>query len=314
MSGFPQAGGHGVPNGSPTRMSPGGQQTPMQQQGGFPFPGGGGGGGQGGMDPRTPGAMGLTPAQQANLANLNPQQRQLLLLQQQQMMRGGNAPNQSMMNQQMFNAAQQQQQQQRMAGSSPHIGSPMLGGPTDGGNFPAALRSNPGVPGIARSARTPSDHAPSPMTPQLSQRSSGQMDDFQRAMMQQAQRNMAQGGGMSQLGNMNAAWPQAQQNQMQANQGSFGAMSPPGSASGFGGMPGGSPSLGGSQQWSPNSTGGSFPFNAGSPSANMQGADAPGSRQASATPAPQQQLSQNDTLAGADQTGLSDFDIFDWGQ
>lgn len=320
MQGLSQASGGpgamGVPNGSPTRMSPSGQQSSMQQQGGFPFPGGGGGG-HSGMDPRMSNAMGLTPAQQANLASMNPQQRQLFLLQQQQMMRGGNASNAAMMNQQMYNAAQQQ----RIAGSSPHMGSPMLGGATDGANFPAALRSNPGVPGIARSARTPSDHAPSPMTPQLSQRGSGSMEDFQRVMMQQAQaqRNMAQGGGgMNQMGmgNVNAAWPQSQPNQMQPNQGSYGPMSPPGSASGYGGMPGGSPSIGGQQQWSPNASA-PYPFNTGSPSANhsVEGT-APGSRQASATPAPhqQQQVSQNSPLPGADQSGLNDFDIFDWGQ
>ena len=290
----------GVPNGSPTRMSPSGQQTPMQQQGGYPFPGGGG----------APNNMGLTPAQQANLAQMNPQQRQLFLLQhQQQMMRGGgNAQNAAMMNQQMFNA-----QQQRMAGASPSIGSPMLGGPGDGGNFPAALRSNPGVPGIARSARTPSDHAPSPMTPQISQGRGGQMDDFQRAMM--AQRNLAQGGGMNQLGggNMNPQWPQSQG--MGGNPGMPGAMSPPGSAGGFGGMSGGgSPAIGGQQQWSPNSGGGQFPFNTGSPSAGPQDMSGAGSRQASATPAPTAGLAQNSPMPGGDQSGLNDFDIFDWDQ
>jgi hypothetical protein len=290
-----------VPNGSPTRISPTGQQGQMQQQGGFPFPGGAGGSG-------APNPMGLTPAQQANLANMNPQQRQLLLLQQQQMMRGSNAPNGSMMNPSMFNAAQQQ----RMTGSSPHIGSPMLGSTPDQGNFPSPLRSNPGVPGIARSTRTPSDHVPSPMTPQLS-RSASQMDDLQRAMAQQ--RNMGQGGGMMQLsaGNMNAAWPQAQVSHMQPNPGLFGATSPPGSASGYGGIAG-SPSIGGQQQWSPNG-GGSFPFNVGSPSAAPDIPSA-GSRQTSATPAPHQQpqMPQNSPMPGGDQTGLNDFDLFDWGQ
>ncbi|GJE84801.1 hypothetical protein PsYK624_008770 [Phanerochaete sordida] len=301
QAGFPQGpGGMGVPNGSPTRMSPSGQQTPMQQQGGFQFPGGGG----------QQNAMSLTPAQQANLANMNPQQRQLFLMQhqqQQQIMRGGNNPNSAMMNQQMFNAAQQQ----RMAGASPHIGSPMLGGPGDGSNFPAALRSNPGVPGIARSARTPSDHASSPMTPQISQGRGGQMDDFQRAMM--AQRNL-QGGGMNQLagGNMNASWPQSQG---MVGQGMSGAMSPPGSA-GFVGMPGGgSPSIGGQQQWSPNNASGQFPFNARSPSAGPQGdISISESRQTSATPAPMAGMAQNSPMPGGDQGGLNDFDIFDWTQ
>ena len=252
--------------------------------------------------------MNLTPAQQANIAGMTSQQRQFLFLHHQQLMRGGNAQN-AMMNQQMFNATQQQ----RMSGSSPHIGSPMLGGAADGANFPAALRSNPGVPGIARSARTPSDHAASPMTPQLSQR--GSVDDFQRAMMQQAQRNIAQGSGMNQLsmGNINAGWPQSQSNQMQPNQGSYGSMSPPGSASGFGGTSGGSPSIGGQSQWSPNAS--AFPFNTGSPGMNPSvDAMAPGSRQASSTPVPHQQMSQNSPLPGGDQTSMNDFDIFDWGQ
>lgn len=306
QAGFPQgaggAGAMGVPNGSPTRMSPSGQQNSMQQQGGFPFPGGSGG---------PSNTMGLTPAQQATLANMNPQQRQLFLLQhqqQQQMMRGSNAQNNAMMNQQMFNPAQQQ----RMPGTSPHIGSPMLGGPADGGNFPAALRSNPGVPGIARSARTPSDHAPSPMTPQISQGRGGQMDDFQRAMM--AQRNMGQVGGMNQLGgaNMNASWPQSQG---MNNQGMSGAMSPPANAS-FGGMSaGGSPSIGGQRQWSPNTTGGQYPFNAGSPSSGLPGdISLSDSRQASATPAPMGGMAQNSPMPGGDQSGLNDFDIFDWTQ
>ncbi|KIP09807.1 hypothetical protein PHLGIDRAFT_125957 [Phlebiopsis gigantea 11061_1 CR5-6] len=306
MQGMPQvsggSGGMGVPNGSPTRISAGGQQSHMQQ--GYPFPGSNNG--PGSMDPRTSSLMGsLTPAQQASIANMTPQQRQLFLLQQQQqMMRGGNPAN-PMMNQQVFNPAQQQ----RMPGSSPHIGSPMLGGSPDGANFPAALRSNPGVPGIARSARTPSDHAPSPITPQLSQRGSTSMDDFQRSMMQQAQRNIAQGGGMNQLAMGNAGWAQSQQNPMTPNQASFGAMSPPGSATGYGG----SPSIGGQQQWSPNANA-SFQFNTGSPLGNPS-ADlmAPGSRQASATPAPQQ-MAQNSPLPGGDQTGMNDFDLFDWGQ
>lgn len=279
----------GVHNGSPTRISS--QQSPMPPQGSFPF------GNQGGMDPRTANAMGG-----ANMP-LDPQRRQLLLMQQQQnMMR-----NTAIFNQQRL-AAQQQ------AGGSPHIGSPMLGGSADGNAFPA-LRSNPSVPGIARSTRTPSDHAPSPLTPQLS---GGRSEEMQRAMMQQ-QRNMfhGQNPGMAQMagmGGMNPSWPQTQQpGPMPHGQGSY-SMSPPGSA-GFGNMPGGAPSPASGQQWS-QPGGGSFAFNAASPSAGQpsDGNPRPGSRQTSATPVPLQQQPMPQNSPMGDQAGLSDFDIFTWGQ
>ncbi|KAI0346963.1 hypothetical protein BDW22DRAFT_1425055 [Trametopsis cervina] len=276
----------GVPNGSPTRMSPTGAQFPMGHTGG-------------GMNSSNP-MNGLTSAQQANVASLTPHQRQQLLMMQQQMMRGGNV-NQNMMSTQMFNAMQQQQQRmaQQQASSSPHVGSPMLGGPTDGPAFPPALRSNPSVPGIARSTRTPSDHAPSPMTPQLSQMGN------QRGMNQLVQ------GGMGQMGNMNASWQQnPQSNQMAQSQG-YG-MSPPGSAGGFSGMPGNasSPSRQ-SQQWTQNGQMG-FVGGMGSQIGDAMGLP-PGSRQASATPMLQHQLSQNNSPMG-DGTGLNDFDIFNWSQ
>ena len=285
----------GLQNGSPTRIS-GAQQSPMPPQGSFPFAN------QAGMDPRAANGMGGG----ANMP-LDSQRRQLLLMQQQQ---------QQMRNNAMLNA-QQQQRLAQQAGASPHIGSPMLGGSADGTNFPA-LRSNPTVPGIARSTRTPSDHAPSPLTPQLS---GGGSQDLQRALMQQGQRNMmhAQGHGMSQMGmgGMNPSWPQAQQQQQAAAQmqGAYG-MSPPGSA-GFGSMPGGAPSPAGGgqqQQWA-QGAGGQFAYNAGSPSAGRPPSDGnagPGSRQASATPAPHQQMTQNSPMG--DQAGLNaDFDMFNWG-
>jgi len=301
-------GSMGLTNGSPTRISPTGQQGPMGSQlGGFPM----GNTGPGGMGPSPPHTMsGLNAAQQANLANLTPHQRQQLLMlqqQQQQMMRSGN-PNPNMMNNQMLNAMQQQQRMaQQQAGSSPHIGSPMLGNPTDGSNFPPALRSNPSVPGIARSTRTPSDHAPSPMTPQLSQMGN------QRGMNQ-----LAQGGGMGQMGggmgggNINTAWPQSQHNPQQMGQGQGGyGMSPPGSAGGFGGMPNASSPVN-SQHWNQS---GQISFSGGPMGGNQQLSDALGmpiSRQTSATPAPQQQLQQNSPMG--DQIGLNEFDIFNFPQ
>lgn len=216
----------------------------------------------------------------------------------------------------MFNAVQQQRMAQQ-AGSSPHIGSPMLGGAVDGNNFPPALRSNPSVPGIARSTRTPSDHAASPMTPQLGQRTLNPMqDEYNRAMMGGGQRNMnphAQAGGMG----INTSWPQNQhQNQqspqqMGQPQGGFG-MATPGSAGGYSvGMAGNSSSP--HQQWN---QGGQFPFSAGSPAQQSDVMTLQPPRQASATPAPLQQqqpsLAQNSPMG--EQTGLNDFDIFNWAQ
>ena len=211
-------------------------------------------------------------------------------------------------------------------GASPHIGgagSPMLGG--DGASFPA-LRSNPSaVPGIARSTRTPSDHAPSPLTPQLS---GGGAQDLQRAMMQQQQQQQQQAQrimhGINQMGRgmdgINPSWPQTQQQQAQQQAGAY-AMSPPGSA-GFGAAA--SPT--GGPQWAGGAgAGAQFAYNAGSPSAGPQGQQdggmGPVSRQTSATPAPHQQQQQQQQLAAqnnamGDQAGLNvDFnDMFNWGQ
>lgn len=283
------AGPMGLPNGSPTRISPTSQQFPMGNAGG------------GGMNPANP-MSGLTPAQQANLSNLTAHQKQQLMMmqqQQQQMMRSGNM-NPNMMNNQMMNPMQQQQQQQRMmqqAASSSHMGSPMLGGPTDAGNFPPSLRSNPSLPGIARSNRTPSDHGHSPMTPQLNQLGGP------RGM------NQLTPGGMGQMGgNMNSPWPQNQQNPQMGQAQPYG-MSPPNSAGGFGGLSGNISSPGNKQQWSP---GGQMMFPGGMGNQHMgDTVGLPGSRQTSATPVPQQ-LSQNSPIG--DGAGLNDFDIFNWGQ
>ncbi len=308
----------GHSTGSPNRLPGGQQHSPSQTN--FPFsnhtpnP----------VMSNTTGMGNLTPAQQAAFANLDPHHRQLFLMQQQrhqqqqQMMRSGNPSTASMMNAQMFAAQQQRMAQQ--AGSSSHIGSPMLGGPNDG-SFPA-LRSNPGVPGIARSTRTPSDHGASPMTPQLSQRGSVQMEDYQRAMMQQGQRGMTPNtpnpsSGQMGVGNINSAWPQGQSGtpHISHGQGSYG-MSPPGSA-GYGNMSGGVHSPAGNQ-WV--HTGGQFPYAAASPAGSQHPSDGgagPNSRQTSATPASnphQQQMLQNSPSMG-DQAGLSDLEFFNnWGQ
>lgn len=285
VSGFAQGqnGQMNVPNSNPTRIPS--QQQPMSPHGTFPFAN------QQGMDPRTANAM------NAGNMSLDPQRRQQLQLMQQQQ--------NIMRNNQIY----AQQQQRLSQGASPHIGSPMLGGTPDGNNFPA-LRSNASVPGIARSTRTPSDHAPSPLTPQLS----GRPEDMQRAMMQQGQRNMLQNQAMSQLGmgGMNQSWQQGQQmgNSMPHAQASYG-MTPPGSA-GYGSMSGGAPSPAAGQQWA-QAGAGQFSFNGASPPGQPSDGNTPGSRQTSATPAPHQQMAQNSPMGG-DQAGLNDFDLFSWTQ
>ncbi|KAI0092504.1 hypothetical protein BDY19DRAFT_488840 [Irpex rosettiformis] len=279
MGGNMVGGSMGLSNESPTRMSPTGHQFPTGSTGG-------------GMSPSNP-MSGLTAAQQNNLQSLTPvQKQQLMMLQQHQQMRSGNV-NPNMLNQQALTMQQQHQQRiiQQMA-SSAHVGSPMLGGTADGGNFPPSLRSNPSVPGIARSTRTPSDHSQSPMTPQLSQLGG------QRGMNQLPQAGMG--------GNMNQSWPQ----NSQMGQGQGYGMSPPNSAGGFGGMSGGASSPMSNQQWNQNSQ---MMFSGGM--GNQQLGDIGGlpiSRQTSATPVPQPQLAQNSPMG--DGAGMNDFDIFNWTQ
>ncbi|KAL4241524.1 hypothetical protein ABKN59_000071 [Abortiporus biennis] len=297
--GMPSGGGAGVPgpmsNSSPPRMSPVSQAAGPSHSGqqAFPFAGSN-------MDPRM---SGLTSQQQATLTNMNPQQRQLFLMQQQQMMRGGNP---AMMNPQMLAAAQERMQQQRLASSnSPtNPGNAGLPGGMPDNPFPA-LRSNPGVPGIARSTRTPSDHAPSPMTPQMMQRQPSQTpEDLQR--MFQHQRSMmstSQDAAASPSNMQNGMWSQGQQ----ASMGNTYGMNPPG-----GGYPSSSSPAG--QNWSQGGgTGGGFPMSAGSPVAGQTMADIAGSRQTSMTPAPNQQPIQQNSPS-MDQSGLNDFDIFNWTQ
>jgi len=305
-------------NSSPTRVSPVSHQSsmssPMSQ--GYPFPNQPS---NTSIDPRL--FNSLTPQQQANLSAMNPQQRQLVLLQQQQLIRGGQQSNPGMMNSGMMNpqmlaAAQERlQHQARMSQASSPTGA--------GGNAmdPAAvstLRSNPGMPGIARSTRTPSDHMSSPMTPQSAQRQSSQSaEEYQRAMIQHTQRGMTpqtQSPGISQLSGAvpNGNWQQGQPNaaQMGHGQASYG-MASPGSAGGaLNHMPNNAPSPVGNQGWSQNGGGVSqYPFNASSPVS--LGQDGSSSRQTSMTPAPHQ-MSQNSPVT--DQNSLGDFDLFNWNQ
>lgn len=111
-----------------------------------------------------------------NINSLTPQQRQLLMMQhQQQQMRpggGGNGNNGASptINAEMYGQMQQAQEraQQRMsqAGSPANAGSSPMSGFNDGNAFPA-LRSNQAISDIARSTRSPSDGAASPMSPHV---------------------------------------------------------------------------------------------------------------------------------------------------
>ncbi|TBU61264.1 hypothetical protein BD310DRAFT_946699 [Dichomitus squalens] len=326
MGAFPQGGMQGgltpqhTGDGSPSRMSPV-SQSPMQPS--FPqnAPG----------DPRSM----MTPQQQQVLASMNPQQRQLYLMQQ-QMLRGGQqvggGMNPQMMNPQQVMQERMRIEQQRLAqaqaqaAASGHVSPPnAMGSPmVDGPQFPA-LRSNPGMPGIARSTRTPSDSNPSPVSGQRMSMSGQSPEDQQRAMMMQQaqvqQRGMAPQQQQMQagFGNGNPMANQAYAAHMQQmgmgaqNPNPYGMGSPPGSAGGapspaaggqmYGGMGGqGFPGAGG---------GGGGPFMAPSPSASQHDGMTPG-RQTSATPAPHPQM--GGANPGGDQVGLSELDFFNWGQ
>ncbi|KAI1785341.1 hypothetical protein LXA43DRAFT_976283 [Ganoderma leucocontextum] len=320
MGGYPQSGMQaGITpqhsgDGSPSRMSPVSQQSPMQPS--FPQAPTG--------DPRSM----MTPQQQQALANMNPQQRQLFLMQQ-QMMRGGQAGgggmNPQMMNQQQVMQERMRIEQQRMAQAQAQAGSPpnVMGSPmVDSPQFPA-LRSNPGMPGIARSARTPSDSNPSPVAGQRMSMSGQSAEDQQRAMMMQAQQQQRasltpqqiqasfSGGPMG-----NPAYAAAQMQQMVQGVGGGGGGggqganayrmgSPPGSAqSAVGGQ-----MYGGGMQGFPGGGGGG-PFMASSPSASQHEGMAP-ARQTSATPGPHQQMGAN---SAGDQGGMNELDFFNWGQ
>lgn len=253
-----------------------------------------------------------------NLANMPPQQRQMYMAQMQQMQQmqqaqqqmrvsqaagggtGGNV-NPAMMNPQMLAVAQQQQrqqheQQQRLA-MAQRQGSPLNPGSSagvPGGNsmpgmdpshqYPAGLRSNPSMPGIARSGRSPS--VAELGTPRLGGRmlpgQGGQSEEYHRALMQaqqQAQRNAQMQQGFNMQG-AQGQWPNqgASQPQMQ----SFGNV-------GQAGMPYGgtnSPNTLGPTSWPQQSAPQPYPH-AASPAASVHQSEHAGTpRQTSATPAP----------------------------
>ena len=219
--------------GGPSPVSPLGQQSPVMSQqphhhqqplinspvqnGMFPF-------GQGhtnpGMDPRMAGSNFSSQMQGGMPNNMNVnQQRHLMFMQQQMRNTNGNmnaVPN--MMNSQQHAYVMAQ----RMAQAGPsQPGSGVGGSPMSapaGDQFPA-LRSNSTIPGIARSARSPSDGVHSPMTPRapsrLSQQPQLQQNDYSQAMMQHSHAAMAQNPGSFNPQVQNPNWPQSGQQPMQ---------------------------------------------------------------------------------------------------
>lgn len=291
-----------------------------------------GGGGVGGMDPRMAGI---------NMNNLNPQQRHMLLMQQQQHQQRNNSAgggggggsqggmnmnnpqmnmNPMQMNQVNVNpqlAAFQEQQRIRMAQERMALagaGNP-AGGISPTSPDPGAFRSKSTIPGIARSARSPTDASTSisPVHNQSQTSRGGNMgmtqEDYQRMMMQQQQgqaRAMAQSPAFGQQG-----WGQQQQQQQQQErqqqlqlqqQQQFG-MSPPGSAVG-------APSPPNSQNWN----GAQYPFSSSSPIGGGGGGlgEMQQIRHLSATPAPQQQQRQMTPQNTSPPTTENEADWFNW--
>jgi hypothetical protein len=311
------------PSASPVSANP--PQSPMSQQAQMyalnnigQNNGGGGGGGGGGMDPRSM----LPPGM--NINNLTPIQRQQLMLMQQSRFNNSNMNpaqmgsqqmNPTQMSPQQVAYAQQQQErmreQQRLAqlqasgmGTPQGSASPMPGGDT----FPA-LRSNSAIPGIARSTRSPSDGAQSPMTPRVPTRGSSMgQEDYQRLMAQQqaqASRAMAARSPVYSQHQQQQQIPSGWQQQgMQINPSSSYGMSPPPSAGPYGGGP--SPSN--NQNWSQQGQGG-YPF-ASSPGSGHQPDHMQQIRHMSGTPGPQQQMQPQNTSPPAEQS--NEFDIFSW--
>ena len=177
-----------------------------------------------GMDPRMASSNFSSQIQGGMPNNMNVnQQRQLMLMQQQMRHTNGNmnaVPN--MMNSQQHAYAMAQRMAQ--AGSS-QPGSGVGGSPMSasaGDQFPA-LRSNSTIPGIARSARSPSDGVHSPMTPRapsrLSQQPQLQQNDYSQAMMQHSHVAMTQNPGTFNPQVQSSNWPQSGQQPMQQQMG-----------------------------------------------------------------------------------------------
>lgn len=226
-------------------------------------------------------------------------------------MRAGGSGNPAMINAETYAMAQErlrQEQHQRLsqANSPTNAGSPPMSSPfsNDANSFPV-LRSNSAIPGIARSTRSPSDGATSPMSPQISR---GPSQDMRRMM------NPNMGGGMGQMQGFNSQMSNWQQkNQLGQLQPMpmpmpMGHLQPPNyglqpSASGnsFGG------GLTSNQNWGSNP----YPMVPSPSSGGYQPEQMMISRQSSSTPAPQMQPQSNSPPI--QQTSLNEFEMFNWG-
>jgi hypothetical protein len=273
------------------------QQPQQPQNGGFPF----------GPNQMNPGANAsnsqmLGAVGGMNMNNLTNQQRLMMMQHQQQQMRAGGSGNPAMMNSDAYAMVQErarQEQQQRMsqANSPTNAGSPPMSSSfgSDTNNFPA-LRSNSTIPGIARSTRSPSDGAPSPMSPQIPR---GPTQDMRRMMDPSMGR-----GGMGQMPGFNQQMPNWQQkNQLgqQQQSMSMGQLQPTnyGLPQGTGGN-----SFGGGQNWGTNQ----YPMASSPNSGGVYQDQSMISRQSSSTPAPQMQGSPP-----PQQTLQNEFEMFNWG-
>lgn len=290
---------------SPSTQSSMSQQQQSTQNGTFPFAQNQMNSVTNASNPQMMGGM--------NMNNINTQQRQLLMMQQQQQqnhqqqMRGGSG-NPAMMNSEAYAMAQErsrQEQQQRMsqANSPANIGSPPMSSSfsNDGNSFPA-LRSNSTIPGIARSTRSPSDGAPSPLSPQMTR---GPSQDMRRMVNPS---NMGQMSGFSpQMPN----WQQKNQLGQQQQTMPMGHLQPPNygvQPAAGGNMFGGGP-VSNQQNWGSNP----YPMASSPNSGGYQQSEQTllNSRQSSSTPAPQMQHQGNSPPA--QQHSLNEFEMFNWG-
>lgn len=299
----PQFGGATSPTSN--QVSMGQQQQQQPQNGNFPFaqnqmnPGGGGG-----ATAPNPAMMGNMNQMNMNMNALTPQQRQLLMMQQQQQQnRAGNNGNGAMMNNPdayaMVQERYRQEQQQRLsqqAGLNNNAGSPPMSAGAGSDIFPALRSNSSSIPGIARSTRSPSDGAASPMSPQISR---GPQQDMRRMMSGGAN---GMGGG---VGGFSPQLPNWQQKNQQTQQPMpMGHLQPP--SYGGGGVGGGG---GGGQNWN------GYPLAPSPNSGGYQPERTHTPRQSSLTPVPPQQQMQPLAHSPPPQqqhNSPNEFELFNW--
>lgn len=262
---------------------------------------------------------------QAQLNSLSAQQRQLMLLQHQQMLvqrpahstapgmlGAGMSP--GMMNAQALHQQRLAMQRQGVSPLNPNTaaGASAVGSdPSQQQQFAAALRSNPAVPGIARSVRSPSGSELG--TPRLGGRipsgGQGQSEEYHRALLHAQQQRNAQAQMQQAQAQQRGMMQSSQQGQGQSpawqNMGQFGAGVGQNSGQGYGNGGGtSSPSPAAQGNWSQLQAG--FPLTGSSSGGNFPTEHHPGSRQASSTPAPMSQHSPSQSN--------SELDIYSWTQ